>query len=97
MVNSRLHPIDRLIRRIQIEAPSAALDLKIARTLYGRAVFWCDVAGQYVIGTKDRRGFMKVRPMPSYTADRHRLNIAVNLLRKHKAALTMAPALRIAA
>lgn len=93
-MNSRLHPIDRLIRRVQTEPGSQDLDLEIGRALYGSDVRLRK--GRMMI-LKISSQSKKWRDLPQYTASVIKRRHAIRLLRKRKAELTTVEPLRMAA
>lgn len=94
MTSRTMHPLDRLARRIQSEPGTRALDLIVARALYGDHVVHRD--GRWMIVRWTRASFHQFE-VPRYTATRHQIGRAVALLRKRKAELMERPALRMAA
>jgi hypothetical protein len=90
-----MHPIDRLIRRIQTEAPSRKLEIRIARALYGDDVIWCAKTKRHLVVRNTRS--LKIFEVPRYTATREVLQRTVIMLRRRKAELELRAPLRIAA
>jgi hypothetical protein len=90
-----MHPIDRLIRRVQTEPGSRNLDLQIARALYGRDVLYDSRDGRYLVIRNTRASLHKFE-VPRYTATRQQVERACSLLRRRRAVLTAEP-LRMAA
>jgi hypothetical protein len=84
MTHFTMHPIDRLVRRLQrARAPSRALDLRVARAIYGDEVVLCPETQGHII-IRITRDSIHRREVPLYTADRRRIGVAVRLLRRKR-------------